>query len=66
MTTGLHNILRGILLYRKTIKGTMVGQFQRIRDNPQVCFSLVFLNGQSFRLSFYSLKRCFSHAWTAE
>jgi len=32
----MNNILKGILKYRKTYRNSMVSEFERVRDHPEV------------------------------
>lgn len=39
---GIIKILKGIITYRGTVRKDLVKQFERVRDNPEVRFSLLF------------------------
>lgn len=36
----MERILRGIMRYRNTTREQMVKEFQKVRDNPEVCTNL--------------------------
>lgn len=39
----MNKILQGIMRYRHNNRAHLIGEFQRIRDNPKVCFNNVLL-----------------------
>ena len=39
---GLEKILSGILKYQATLRPAMVHEFEKVKDNPEVCYLSMF------------------------